>query len=238
VANSDEMFHLKKCEFCRGKDGKEKDIYDNFQLAYDTAKFIEKEREIYLNVYKCPYGNGWHLTKNNASSEIIERKDTLFQNNDIPIRSSNGLWEYIKDESYDNSLFNEDDFERIVVPKNKDNQQLEPIVKIDCEQETNIIIVSGKVMEIVENIDIEKLFKINIQNVFCANMIKNILDGIIDQITIYNKNEDKIQFESYTILTKRDLIKNHKVKKGSFIKIKIFGKTINNINKWCCSKIY
>ena len=238
MADSYEMFHLKKCEYCRGKDGKEKEIYDNFQLALDTAKFIEEERKIYLNVYKCPRGNGWHLTKNNASSEIIERKETLFQNNDIPIKSSNGSWEYIKAESYDNSLFNENDFERIAVSKNKENQQSEPIVKIECKQETNTIIVSGKVMEIVENIDIEKIFNINIQNVFCANMIKNILDGVIDQITVYNKNEEKNHFESYTILTKRDFIKIHKIKKGNFIKLNIVGKTINNINKWCCNKIY
>jgi len=226
-----------KCEYCRGKDGKEKDIYESFQLALDAVERIEKERGIYLSTYECPIKNGWHLTKKNASSEIIERKETLFQNNGIPITSSNGLWEYIKDESHENNELKEDDLERIIT-KNKENQQLEPIVKIECKQETNNIIVSGKVMEIKENIDIEKLFKINVQNIISANMIKNILDGVIDQITIFNKISGENQDKSYTILIKRDLIKKHKIKKGESIKLDIIGKTINDINKWCCKKIY
>jgi len=33
---------------------------------------------------------------------------------------------------------------------------------------------------------------------FCANMVKNILDGIIHQITVFVENHNKI--ENYTIL--------------------------------------
>jgi len=89
---------LKKCKHCRGKDGKQKDIYETFQSAMDTANHIEKSRGVYLNVYKCEHGSGWHLTSN-------EGEEPLFHSNEIPIASSDGSWEYINDESDDNKEF-------------------------------------------------------------------------------------------------------------------------------------
>jgi len=89
---------LKKCKHCRGKDGKQKDIYETFQSAMDTANHIEKSRGTYLNVYKCPLGSGWHLTSN-------ETEEPLFHSNEIPVTSSDGSWEYINNESDDNSEF-------------------------------------------------------------------------------------------------------------------------------------
>jgi hypothetical protein len=237
MGNGNKILYLRKCVYCRGKDGKEKDIYETFQIAFDTAKFIEEDRGIYLNVYKCPHNNGWHLTKSNASSEIIERKKNLFQNNDIPLISSDGSWEYYKDEHYENIKSYENDSKQTLIYVNKEKKHSIPIIKIECNQETNNIILFGKIMEVIKNVDIEKIFNINIQNTFCANIIKNILDDIIDQITIYVKNTKSNQLESYTILIKRELIKNNKISKGKTIKLSIVGKTINKINRWCCNKI-
>jgi len=93
---------LKKCKHCHGKDGKQKDVYETFQSALDTASHIEKTRGIYLTVYKCPLGNGWHLTSNDSSYENYE-KETLFHSNEIPIASYDGSWEYINGESDDNN---------------------------------------------------------------------------------------------------------------------------------------
>jgi len=87
---------MKKCKHCKGRDGKEKDIYATFQSAMDTAEHIEKTRGIYLKVYKCEIGSGWHLTSNDDSSE------TLFHSNDIPAASRDGKWEFVQDESDDN----------------------------------------------------------------------------------------------------------------------------------------
>ncbi|MDR0556976.1 MAG: hypothetical protein LBG43_03775 [Treponema sp.] len=49
-----EQLHLEKCEYCRGKDGKNKDIYKTLEYAMDTIEYLEKERNIYLNPYPCP----------------------------------------------------------------------------------------------------------------------------------------------------------------------------------------
>ena len=238
MTNANEMFHINKCEYCRGKDGKQKDIYATFQSAFDTAKFVEKERGIYLNVYECPYGNGWHLTKNDTSSEIFKRKEILFQRNDIPINSPDGSWEFIKSEPDGNNELNDNEIDNIIVDKINKEFQKNPIVKIECRQDVKNLILIGKVMEIIENINIEKVFNINIQNIFCEKLIKNILDGIVDQITVYKENEDNGQLESYTVLLKRELIKKNSIEKGNYIKLNIVVKTINSINRWCCDKIF
>lgn len=228
------MPHLQKCDYCTGKDGKPKDIYENFQLAFDTAKFIEEDRGIYLNVYKCPHGNGWHLSKNNASSEIIERKETLFQNNDIPLSSLDGTWEFIKEEGADEFINN--NYTEIAV-KNNAHYSI-PIIKVECESIDKNIKLSGEVMEIVKNVNIEKAFGLNLQNIFCTSLVKNILDGIVNQITIYVENKEKNHLESYTLLVKNDLLNIKTIKRGDTLKIDITSKLINKIKVWCCNKVY
>ena len=229
------MQHLRKFEFCKGRDGKGKDIYENFQAALDTAKFIEENRGIFLNVYECPYKNGWHLTKNNASTEIVERKEAIFQDNNIPLKSLNGVWEFIKDNN-ENDTIEEYDLEEIHINlKEKMNYKI-PILKIECNSNNKNIEIEGKIMEIKQNIDVGKIFKINVENAFCISLLKNILGGIVDQITIYVKNRTNDNFDSYTILIKRDFL-NKRIKKGSQIKISIICKSINNIHMWCCKKL-
>jgi len=231
--NVNKTHRLKKCGYCRGKDGKPKDSYATFQSAFDTAEFVEKERGIYLTVYKCPHGNGWHLTKDDTSTEIIDKKELLFQRNDIPTDSPDGSWEYIKSEFDENNDLYNNKIDNIIKIKNKKN----PIVKIEYGKGINNLILAGKVMEIIKDINIEKIFKIDVQNILYAKQIKNILDGTVDQITVYKENEKNSQLESYTVLLKRELLKKHGIKKGDHIKLSIIGKTINKINRWCCDKI-
>jgi hypothetical protein len=234
MENIDQMFYVRKCEYCRGKDGKEKDVYESFQAAFEAAKYIEKDRKIYLDVYRCPHGNGWHLTKNKMASEIIERKEMLFQNNDIPLRSSDGSWEYIKDMTRENETEKEKN-NTMNIMKNKNTRKDVPIKKRECQSEGMTRELSGKIMEFIKNVNIERMFKINLQNVFCANMIKNILDGVVNQITIYAENNNQI--ESYTILIMDRLLQSNKIVKCKEIKLNITGKSINGINTWCCNKV-
>jgi len=59
----------KECNYCTDSSGSHKDLYKTEEAAKNRAKIIEKEQGIKLKVYKCPYQNGWHLTKK------IERKN-------------------------------------------------------------------------------------------------------------------------------------------------------------------
>jgi hypothetical protein len=229
MGNIDSTQYLRKCEYCKGKDGNPKDIYETFQSAVDTAKHIEESRGIFLSIYRCPQNNGWHLTKNNADSEFVERKETLFQSNNIPLKSSNGSWEYIEDDVKEIN----DDNEKIFVQSRKIQKEI-PIKKIECVSETELTI-SGKIIEFHKNVNIEKIFNINLQNIFCANIVKNIFEGIIHQITVFVDNNNKT--ESYTILIMEKLLKGKKIIKGNRITINIIGKSINGIYMWCCKNV-
>ena len=52
-----------KCRHCRGFDGKHKDLYFSEVDAWKRAAILKEEKGISLKVYKCPYNDGWHLTK-------------------------------------------------------------------------------------------------------------------------------------------------------------------------------
>jgi hypothetical protein len=233
---ADLMLRLRKCDFCKGKDGKKKDVYETFQAALDTAQYIEENRGISLNIYQCPRGNGWHLTKTGEAEEFHDRKDSMFLNNDIPLSSSDGSWLYVRDEANENNENNYNKDDRKTAGKKQSNQSA-PIHKVECKPEKTITELAGKVMEIVKNVDIEKIFRINMQNPFGAVLTKNILDGIVNQITIFAENSRKNRLDSYTVLIKNDLQKNIRLRKGTQVKMDITGKSINNVNMWCCKKI-
>jgi len=233
-AFADFMLHLRKCDFCKGKDGKKKDIYITFQAALDTAQYIEEDRGIFLKPYQCPHGNGWHLTKTDEAAEFNDRKDAMFLNNGIPLSSSDGSWLYVRDEADDK---NHDNDNHKAPEKKQVNHRRDPIHKAECKPEKTITDLTGKIMEIVKNVDIEKIFRINLQNPFSALLTKNILDGIVNQITVFTENSKKNRMDSYTVLIKNDLHKNIRLSKGTQVKMDITGKSINNINMWCCKKI-
>lgn len=51
------------CSHCTGTDGTPKMTYETEDGARRRADILERERNILLNVYSCPRGFGWHLTK-------------------------------------------------------------------------------------------------------------------------------------------------------------------------------
>jgi hypothetical protein len=170
----DTRFSLRKCEYCKGKDGKRKDIYETLQSALDAVQFIKKERKISLNIYPCEYGNGLHLSKNNAPSGMTE----LLKNINIPLRASDGSW-YMDNETNNNYEFEKDSNNELVFDQKRNEKQIIPIVKIECKSKTDVFKLSGKIMEIKKDFNIEKIFGIDKTKPFCASMIKNILDGVV-----------------------------------------------------------
>ena len=226
---------LGKCPFCTGQDGKKKDIYETPQLAFDTAKHIEEERGIFLNVYSCPHNNGWHLTKNNATSGIIERQETIFQNNGIPTESPDHRvfsWEYVKAEEF---------MHPVNSPKNKRYEKDEkaiPIIKIKCPSDRVDLSVSGKVMEMIAPINIEKYFSINLDNPIGAHIAKIFLVDTVSQITLYVKNSEKNKTESYTILIPNALLKQNRIMKNDYVSVNIKGKSINHSTVWYGYRIH
>lgn len=54
-----------KCEKCTAGDGSSKETYRTRKEANIRANIIYNEQGIKLRVYRCKYGNGWHLTKSN-----------------------------------------------------------------------------------------------------------------------------------------------------------------------------
>ncbi|GHV77141.1 hypothetical protein AGMMS49942_19620 [Spirochaetia bacterium] len=205
---------LLKCEYCQGQDGKEKGIYKTRQDAVARAQFIKNDRGLVLIAYPCPRGNGFHLTKCDDASDI-----------DIPRKSTGAIpWEYLE---YENRSMPEPR----VIP-----QYGAALVKIECTNNTQEITVSGRIMEIIENINIEKLFQINRENVFARNALKPHLTGVINQITIYSENKMANTIESYTLLLQNTIFTLNTLQRGHMITVIIIGKTINAINKWVCIK--
>ncbi len=53
-----------KCPHCTGADGGAKDSYETKGKARQRAAILQREQKVDLKVYRCQYGNGWHLTRN------------------------------------------------------------------------------------------------------------------------------------------------------------------------------
>ena len=53
----------KTCTQCRDAKGQPKEGYQTKKAATQRAEILLKEMKVKLQVYKCPHGNGWHLTK-------------------------------------------------------------------------------------------------------------------------------------------------------------------------------
>jgi len=47
-----------QCSLCN------KDSHNNETTAQRAAMDMSVESHLNLNIYRCPHGNGWHLTKN------------------------------------------------------------------------------------------------------------------------------------------------------------------------------
>jgi hypothetical protein len=221
---------LRKCEYCKGKNGKKKDIYETIQSAIDAAKLFEKERRIYLNAYRCPHGNGWHLTRNDADCEITERQESLFVDNDIPVKSSDDediAWEYIQPEKTPVENAGES-----ILQTKKKQKTIMPIKKVECKSEDQRMTIAGKVMEIHKDINMEKYFKINFDNPFSALAAKEFLNKKINQITVHVGKQGTGQTESYTLLMEDAMMLKHKIVKGCAVTVELKAKIINHIKTW------
>jgi len=51
------------CGSCVGRDGSPKQTYRSEREAQRRAEILRREQGISLEVYGCPYSDGWHLTK-------------------------------------------------------------------------------------------------------------------------------------------------------------------------------
>jgi predicted N-acyltransferase len=47
---------------CKSSDGSIKNLYLSYEDAYKKTSYLLKTNTI-LNIYQCPNGYGWHLTK-------------------------------------------------------------------------------------------------------------------------------------------------------------------------------
>jgi hypothetical protein len=222
--------HWGKCEFCAGKDGRKKDIYGTVQSAIDAAKFIEKERGVYLSPYKCPHGSGWHLTKNNADCDIVARQEAIFVDNEIPVKSPDNTdiaWEYISQGETAVENNGEDS-----VRKKKNCDTAAPIIKIECESEDQIITIAGQTMEICEHMDVEKYFGIDFDHALSAAMAKEFLNKEINQATVYVEKPETGQIESYTFFMEKSIMKKNKIMPGCRANFELKAKIINNRKAW------
>ena len=52
-----------KCYDCTDRNGNNKDLYLTKNDAQQRADILYEEMGVLLNLYECPYNNGWHLTK-------------------------------------------------------------------------------------------------------------------------------------------------------------------------------
>ena len=51
------------CQDCTDREGSKKALYETRASAAKRAGIIQSEKGLLLEVYECPFSNGWHLTK-------------------------------------------------------------------------------------------------------------------------------------------------------------------------------
>jgi hypothetical protein len=223
----------KKCPYCAGSDGSKKDIYHSPEEARQRAEYIKETRGVTLNVYRCEYGNGWHLTKNDLSHETYSRMSGMLKRNDIPLAPviKGGVsWEYIEDTPEDS-----------ISSENKPPRGLpgykKPIVRVESKTDKRDVSLKGKVMEVLKDANIEKIFNINLENMFSASLVKEFTVEPHQQITVHAETTGTGYINSYTALIKKSLMQKERITKGSCVNIVISGKCINNRNVWHCRAI-
>jgi hypothetical protein len=226
TVNFDVFFSAKLCPVCKGSGGEKKECYESTNEARQRADYIKKERGILLNVYRCPHGNGWHLTKNNADYQ---------EAGEIPRASSYGSkvsWGLVIEDKYSEN----DENERKTSVKVK-KTDIKPIIKVESNISRKNILLTGKVVEIVKNISIEKIFNINLESPISANLAKDFLDDQYQQITVFVENSSVKHTNSYTVLVKKTAITQNKIVKDSNVRIVISGNRVNSRNVWHCDNI-
>jgi hypothetical protein len=230
----------KLCPFCRGSDGGKKEIYDSPEDAMAVAEYIKKERGTDLKVYQCPYETGWHLTKDNAADDTENRMRSLLQNNDIPLSSmyeGKVKWEYVEEENTHHCGAYAEETDSSYAQKSTPGKPVKPIVRVNAKESRKSVSLEGRVMEIVNNINIENIFKIDLNNLFSASLAKDFLDGEYQQITVHTAHNGTNRTDSYTVLVKKTFMQKHKIKKDDAVNIVVSGRCINSKTVWRCDRI-
>jgi hypothetical protein len=223
----------KKCPYCCGRNGEEKDTYETREDAENAACYVGNIYRIPLRVYPCPHSSGWHLTKDDADDAGSGGVYALPGNRDIPQRSSNTgavPWEY---ESAPEPPPEDGAVPQRLPVKKKPPP---PIVKIACQTGSEEMPITGKIMEVIENIDAAAYFGVNGNKLFAAAMIKDLLNKPLLQITIHATLKTG-QTGSYTILIDRAMFKQNNMAKGGSVSLTIKAKTANNKKAWYCSRV-
>jgi hypothetical protein len=224
----------KKCPCCTSSNGERKDVYDSPEEAFQRAEYIKEIRGIELNVYRCEYGNGWHLTKSDSSHITCGRKSRLLVGNDIPLASviNGGVsWEYIEDTTIEDDALAENNFS-LGLPAYK-----KPIVRVESKAGGGDVSLKGKVVEVLKDANIEKIFSINLENTISAGLAKEFTGEPHQQITIHSENAEAGRIDSYTALIKKSFMQKERITKGSGVNIILSGKCVNNRNVWHCRAI-
>jgi hypothetical protein len=219
---------LKRCLHCKGKDGKHKIIYETPDLALEAIQYLENEKHIQLSLYRCPCGNGYHLTKDSDGIDIREEKDRILRANGIPLESSihsSVSWEYENQENREIAA------EASIAPGKKRVKKEEPIKKI-LPDKNKTGTLKGKITEIIDNVDIGKRFNVNINNQIAAGLLKDLLSDAISQITIHAETDNITIQNSYTVFIAKKLLQQNKAAKGSMVALKLRYKMVNNIKIW------
>ncbi|MDR2444684.1 MAG: hypothetical protein LBD44_01935 [Spirochaetaceae bacterium] len=228
----------KLCPYCNGSGGDRKEVYDSPEDAISTAEYIKKERGTLLKVYKCPYETGWHLTKDNEADGTENRKQKILRDNGIPLSSrydSRVKWEYVE-EDHDRSGAYSEEAASQRPHKSQRGGTDKNIKRIEPREKDKNIPLEGRVAEIVKKISIERIFKIDPDNLFSANLAKDFMDGEYQQITVHADSGGGLIL-SYTVLVKKSLIQKYKIKKNDTVKIVVSGKRVNNKTVWRCEGI-
>lgn len=153
--------------------------------------------------------------------------------NDIPLASKvNGgvSWEYIEDTT-----------EEDVPTENKSSLGLpaykKPIVRVESRADSGDVSLKGKIIEILKEANIEKIFNINLENIISANLAKEFTGEPHQQITIHVENAEAARTDSYTALVKKSFMQKERITKGSNVDIVLSGKCVNKRNVWRCRDI-
>ena len=227
----------KLCPYCNGSDGNKKEVYDSPEDAMSVAEHIKTERGVALKVYRCPYKTGWHLTKDNET-DGAESRTRKIRDSDIPLSSrynDSVRWEYVEEDASPPRAYTGE-----VTPTSRrkpahtsHEKNMERIVP--RERDKNISL-EGRVVEIVKNVSIEGIFKINPDNLFSAVIAKDFMDGEYQQITVH-AGRGGGRTGSYTALVKKTLMQKYRIKKDDTVRLVVSGRRVNNKTVWRCESI-
>jgi len=111
-----------------------------------------------------------------------------------------------------------------------------PILFVEAKKD-NIVKITGKIKEIINNVDLFKKFNINRDSIIGSNLLKEFGKENYQQITIHVINIDDNSKDSYTTLIRCNFIRDKKIRINDNVTIKLRGEKILDVNIWNCIDI-